>query len=46
MSQKKMEPFTTWSNTAKREIMELKKSFSRKLMKFGTPKRLWDDCLV
>ena len=32
-------------NGAEREIKELKKGFGRKLIKFGAPKRLWDDCL-
>ena len=39
---KQMEPFTPWSNSAKREIKELKKGSGRKLIKPGTPKRLWD----
>ena len=42
---KQREPFTLWSNAAKREIKELKKGSGRKLIKSGTPKRLWDDCL-
>ena len=42
---KQMEPFFPWSNAAKREIKELKKGSGRKLIKSGTPKRLWDDCL-
>ena len=41
---KQTEPFTPWLNAAKREIKELKKGFGRKLIKVGTPKRLWDDC--
>ena len=40
-----MEPLTPLSNAAKREFKELKKGSSRKLIKSGTPKRLWDDCL-
>ena len=39
------EPFTPWSNAAKREIKELKKDSSWKLTKFGTLKRLWNNCL-
>ena len=39
-----MEPYTPWLNAAKREIKELKKAFSRRLIKSGTPKRLLDDC--
>ena len=43
---RQMEPFTTWLNTAEREMKELKKGSSRKLIKSGAPKRLWDDdCL-
>ena len=42
---KQTKPFTSWQNAAKREIMELKKSSGRKLIKFGAPKRHWNDCL-
>ena len=42
---KQTEPFTPWLNAAKREIKELKKGLGRKLIKSGTSKRLWDDCL-
>ena len=42
---KQTEPFTPWWNETKREIKELKKSSSRKLIKSGIPKRLLDDCL-
>ena len=42
---KQIEPFTQWSNAAEQEIKELKKGSGRKLIKSGTPKRLWDDCL-
>ena len=42
---RQMEPFTPWSNTAKREIKKLKKESCRKLIKSGTPKGLFDDCL-
>ena len=37
--------FTPWLNVAEREIKVLKKGSSRKLIKSGAPKRLWDDCL-
>ena len=37
---KQMESFTTWLNASKREIKELKKGSSRKLIKSGNPKRL------
>ena len=39
------EPFTPWSNAAEREKKELKQGYVRKLIKWGIPKRLWDDCL-
>ena len=39
------EPFTPWSNAAKREIKNLKKGSGRKLVKSGAQKRLWNDCL-
>ena len=39
------EPFTWWSNAAKREIKELKNYSGRKLIKSGTPRRHWDYCL-
>ncbi len=35
------EPYSPWSNSAKREIRELKKGAARKLMRSGTPQRLW-----
>ena len=43
MSLRQMEPFTPWLNAAKREINELKKGSSRKLITSGAPNRLWDD---
>ena len=39
------EPFIPWSNEAKREIKELKKGLGGKLIKSGTAKKLWVDCL-
>ena len=41
---KQTEPFTPWSNAAKREVKEQKKGSGRKLIKSGTPKILWDNC--
>ena len=38
------EPFTPGLNAAKRKIKDLK-GYGRKVIKYGTPKRLWDDCL-
>ena len=40
---KQTEAFTPWSNEVKKEMNELKKVSSKKLIKFGAPKRLWDD---
>ena len=37
--------FTPWSNAPDREMKELMKGSGRKLIKFGTPPRLWDNCL-
>ena len=38
------EEFTPWSN-AERQVKGLKKGSGRKLIKSGTLKRLWKDCL-
>eukprot|EP00804_Cyclotella_cryptica_P012541 CCRYP_019921-RA/>CCRYP_019921-RA protein AED:0.43 eAED:0.43 QI:0/-1/0/1/-1/1/1/0/150 len=35
------EPYSPWSNSAKREIRELKKGAARKLTQSGAPQRLW-----
>jgi hypothetical protein len=35
------EPYSQWSNSAKREIRELKKGATRKLTRSGAPCRLW-----
>ena len=35
------EPYSPWSNSAEREIRELKKGAARKLARSGAPKRLW-----
>ena len=42
---KQTAPFTPWLNAAKREKNEMKKGSSKKLIKSGNQKRLWDDCL-
>ena len=42
---KQLEPHTSWSNAAEREIKEFKKGASHKLLWFRAPKHLWDDCL-
>ena len=43
---KHLVPYTTWSNAAEKEIKELKKRASHKLLKSRAPKCLWDDCLA
>eukprot|EP00804_Cyclotella_cryptica_P001676 CCRYP_009051-RA/>CCRYP_009051-RA protein AED:0.08 eAED:0.08 QI:0/0/0/1/0.5/0.6/5/0/841 len=35
------EPYSPWSNSAEREIRELKKGAARKLTRSGAPRRLW-----
>ena len=35
----------TMVECSQREIKELKKGSGRKLIKYGNPKRVWDDCL-
>ena len=42
---KQLEPYTPWSNAAKREIEELKKGASHMMLWSRAPKHLWDDCL-
>lgn len=42
---KQLEPYSPWTNAAEREIKELKKGASRKMIARQVPKRLWDDCL-
>ena len=37
---KQTEPFTPWSNEAKRQIKELKKGSGKKFIKSGAPKTL------
>ncbi len=43
---KQTEPYSPWQNAAEGNIRELKKGAGRKMIKSGSPKRLWDDCLV
>ena len=42
---KQWEPYTPWSNAPEREIIELKKGTSHKMLRYRAPKGLWDDCL-
>ena len=39
------EPYSPWQMAAEGMIRELKKGASRKMIKTGTPKRLWDHCI-
>ena len=41
---KQLEPYTPWSHAAEREIKELKKGASCKLLLSRAPKCWWDDC--
>eukprot|EP00804_Cyclotella_cryptica_P009101 CCRYP_003177-RA/>CCRYP_003177-RA protein AED:0.23 eAED:0.23 QI:0/0/0/1/1/1/2/0/629 len=43
---KQTEPYSPWQNAAEGNIRELKKGAGRMMIKSGSPKRLWDDCLV
>ena len=42
---KQLDPYTSWSNASEREIKELKKGVSCKLLRSRAPKHLWDDSL-
>ena len=42
---KQTEPYSPWQNTAEATIKELKKGTCRKMIRTGSPKVLWDDCL-
>ena len=39
------EPYSPWQNAAEGCIRELKRGVSRKMMKSGSPKVLWDHCI-
>ena len=41
-----MEPYSPSQNAAEAMIKELKKGTSTKMIRPGSPKVLWDDCLV
>jgi hypothetical protein len=43
---KQTEPHTPKSNAAEGSIRELKRGVGREMVRSGSPKRLWDDCLV
>jgi hypothetical protein len=40
------DPHTPKSDAAEGSIRELKRGVGRKMVRYGAPKRLWDDCLV
>ena len=42
---KQTEPYFPWQNAAESSRRELKKGAGRKMIKFNSPKKLWDDCL-
>jgi hypothetical protein len=43
---KQTDPHIPTSNTTEGSIRELKRGVGRKMVRYGAPKRLWDDCLV
>jgi hypothetical protein len=43
---KQTKPHTPKTNAAEGSIRELKRGVVRKMVRSGSPKRLWDDCLV
>ena len=40
-----IDPYSPWSNAAEGTIRETKKGSSRKMIRTGSPKKLWDHCL-
>ena len=42
---KQTEPHTPWSNATESTICELKHRFGHEMVRSGTPKALWDNCL-
>ena len=43
--QRQTEPYSPWMNAAEGCIRELKRGSSRKMLKTGSPKTLWDHCI-
>jgi hypothetical protein len=43
---KKTEPHTQSSNIGEGAVRELKKGVGRQMLRFGFPKRFWDDCII
>ena len=42
---KQMEPYSPWQNAAEATIKEIKKGTGWKMIRTGSPKVLWDNCL-
>ena len=42
---KQTEPYSPWQNATAGAIWELKKGTARKMLRTGSPKVLWDDCM-
>ena len=42
---REIKPHSTWSNICEFNIRKLKQGSSRKMLKSGSPKPLWDHCL-
>ena len=42
---KQTEPHSQWSNATEGTVRELKRGSARAMLKTGSPKRLWDDCI-
>jgi hypothetical protein len=43
---KQTEPHTQSSNMGEGDVRELKKGSGRQMLRYGCPKRLWDDCII
>jgi hypothetical protein len=43
---KQTEPHTQSSNMGEGAVRELKKGVGRQMLRYGCPKRLWDDCII
>ena len=42
---KQTKPYSPWQQAAEGCIQELKRGVSRKMIKTGSPRRLWDHCI-
>jgi hypothetical protein len=43
---KQTEPHTQSSNMGEGAVRELKKGVGRQMLRYGCPKRFWDDCII